>query len=116
MERYGEEVEPHIRESKHRMAGWTPEQAIAYVQRVADTTLGFFEQPVAALQRRLPSEPEPRVTFQSLILTLQKFWAERGVYERIPWRISITQRSYHLRSSGDQKEGGRVRTAFGGIG
>ncbi|MGQ0525164.1 MAG: mandelate racemase/muconate lactonizing enzyme family protein [Betaproteobacteria bacterium] len=28
--------------------GWTPEQAIAYVQRVADTTLGFFEQPVAA--------------------------------------------------------------------
>jgi muconate cycloisomerase len=27
--------------------GWTPEQAIAYVQAVADTRLAFFEQPVA---------------------------------------------------------------------
>jgi muconate cycloisomerase len=28
--------------------GWSPDQAIAYVQRVADTALSFFEQPVAA--------------------------------------------------------------------
>jgi L-alanine-DL-glutamate epimerase-like enolase superfamily enzyme len=28
--------------------GWTPDQATTYVQRVADTTLSFFEQPVAA--------------------------------------------------------------------
>ena len=27
--------------------GWKPEQAITYVQAVADTTLAFFEQPVA---------------------------------------------------------------------
>ncbi|HKA44990.1 MAG TPA: enolase C-terminal domain-like protein [Burkholderiales bacterium] len=27
--------------------GWTPEQAISYVQAVADTRLAFFEQPVA---------------------------------------------------------------------
>ena len=28
--------------------GWTPEQATIYVQRVADTAINFFEQPVAA--------------------------------------------------------------------
>lgn len=28
--------------------GWTPDQAIGYVQAVEDTTLGFFEQPVPA--------------------------------------------------------------------
>ena len=28
--------------------GWTPEQATVYVQRVEDTALSFFEQPVAA--------------------------------------------------------------------
>ena len=28
--------------------GWTPDQAVAYVRRVADTALAFFEQPVAA--------------------------------------------------------------------
>lgn len=28
--------------------GWSPEQAVSYVRAVADTTLAFFEQPVAA--------------------------------------------------------------------
>jgi DNA-binding transcriptional MerR regulator len=56
VERYGDEVEPHIRESRSRMAGWTPEQA----ERIQREWAGFGPRLVALIDAGAPVD-DPRV-------------------------------------------------------